>query len=221
MIEPTVAIDASKDASDVTPVDPTSGAPAAGVDGRTLRRERGRAAVTDAMIELVLEGHLPPSAEQLAARSGVSVASVFRYFDGLDDLRRSATEEYFRRYDHLFEISDIGEGTLAERIDRIVDARLRLYTVTGPMGELVRIRARQDPTAHDNLGRLRRTYAAQLRHHFDTELSELSTPARADLVGTIATLTSFESWEQLRHERTDDDIHRAWTRALTSLITAR
>lgn len=220
MIEPTVANGASDVTSDDTSVRPTSGA-TTGVDGRTLRRERGRAAVTDAMIELVLEGHLPPSADQLAARSGVSVASVFRYFDGLDDLRRSATEEYFRRYDHLFEVNDIGEGALADRIDRIVDTRLRLYTITGPMGELVRIRARQDPTAHDNLGRLRRTYSDQLRHHFDTELSKLVAADRDDLIGTIETLTSFESWEQLHHDRTGDDIRRAWTQALTVLISAR
>jgi AcrR family transcriptional regulator len=193
------------------------------VDGRKLRRQRGRAAVTDAMIDLVLEGHLPPSVEQLAVRSDVSVASIFRYFDGLDDLRRAATEVYFRRYDHLFEIPAIGEGTPAERIERIVDVRLRLYTITGPMGQLVRIRAHDDATARDNLGRVRDTYTDQLRHHFDTELSALTTEKRDDLVGVVATLTSFESWEQLScHEgRTDGDIRRAWSQALTRLIAAR
>lgn len=193
----------------------------AGGDGRTLRRERGRAAVTDAMIELVLEGHLPPSAEQLAARSGVSVASVFRYFDGLDDLRRAATEVYLQRYDHLFEIPDIGEGPLVERIERLVDARLRLYEVAGPMGRLVRIRAHDDAGARDNLSRLRHTYTDQLRHHFDAELTPLGADRRNDLVDTVATLTSFESWEQLRDDRarTDPGIRRAWTHAIARLIT--
>lgn len=193
----------------------------AGGDGRTLRRERGRAAVTDAMIELVLEGHLPPSAEQLAARSGVSVASVFRYFDGLDDLRRTATEVYLQRYDHLFEIPDIGEGPLVERIERLVDTRLRLYEVAGPMGRLVRIRSHEDAGARDNLSRLRHTYTDQLRHHFDAELTPLDADRRDDLVDTMATLTSFESWEQLRDHRgrTDPEIRRAWTHAIARLIT--
>ena len=204
--------------TDTTP--PTSETP---VDGRTRRRERGRAAVTDAMIDLVLDGHLPPSAEQLAARAGVSVASVFRYFDGLDDLRRAAIDVYFERYDHLFEIPDIGEGSSSARIDRVVDARLRLYTTAGPFGRLVRIRAHDDDTANANLARLRDTYADQLRHHFDAELTSLDADARADLVGTIATLTSFESWEHLRHHdgHTDTQIRRAWVRALGSLISAR
>lgn len=195
-----------------------------GVDGRTLRRERGRTAVTDAMIDLVLAGHLPPSVEQLAARSGVSVASIFRYFDGLDDLRRAATEVYFRRYDHLFEIPAIGEGSRVERVAAVVDVRLRLYDVAGPIGRLVRIRAHDDPTAQDNLTRLRDTYLDQLRHHFDTELAaRAAEEERADLVGVMATLTSFESWEQLRDHghRTDADIRRAWTAALMRLLAAR
>jgi len=194
-----------------------------GVDGRTLRRTRGRAAVTDAMIELVLAGHLPPSVEQLADRSGVSVASIFRYFDGLDDLRRAATEVYFLRYDHLFEIPDIGEGELPERVTRVVDVRLRLYDVAGPMGRLIRLRAHANATAQDNLARLRGTYADQLQNHFDNELSAFAPEERLDLVGVMTTLTSFESWEQLRdHEhRADSDIRRAWTATLTRLLDPR
>ena len=201
-----------------TPTEPAATATAG--DGRTLRRERGRAAVTDAMIALVLEGHLPPSAEQLAARSGVSVASVFRYFDGLDDLRRAATEEYFQRYDHLFEIPDIGEGRLADRIERVVDVRLRLYSTADQMGRLIRIRAHDDAAARDNLTRLRHTYNDQLRHHFDAELAPLDTDHRDDFVDTVATLTSFESWEQLRghRHRTDQQIRRAWINAISRLL---
>lgn len=214
MTDPTVA-------PEPTTPDATTAATEA-VDGRTRRRERGRAAVTDAMIELVLEGHLPPSAEQLAQRSGVSVASVFRYFDGLDDLRWSATEVYLQRYDHLFEVPDIGEGPLSDRIGRLVDARLRLYDVAGPMGRLVRIRSHDDATALANLTRLRHTYADQLRHHFDTELSIIASDERSDLVDAIATLTSFESWDHLRHHlhRDDADIRRAWVRSVARLFAS-
>ena len=191
------------------------------VDGRTQRRLRGRAAVTDAMIDLVLAGHLPPSVEQLADRSGVSAASIFRYFDGLDDLRRAATALYFERYEHLFEIPDIGEGSLDERISRFIDVRIRLYEVAGPVARLVRLRAHDDPTARENLARLRDTFADQLRHHFDDELSAFSSERCVDLVGVMTTMTSFESWEQLRDHggRTDADIRRAWTSTLTHLLS--
>ncbi len=51
------------------------------VDGRRARRERGRIAVSDAVIDLAFEGNANPTAEQVAKRAGVSVASLFRYFE--------------------------------------------------------------------------------------------------------------------------------------------
>ncbi len=195
---------------------------AAPADGRRLRRERGRAAVTEAMIELVLDGHVPPTTEELAERADVSVASVFRYFDGLDDLRRAATTLYFERYGHLFDIDRIGDGPRRDRIARFVDARLELYSVAEQMGRLIRYRAHDAGGANETLGRLRAMYADQVRHHFDVELSELDRTARDDLVTAISVLTSFESWVQYRdHHRLDDRrIRHAWTTSLTALIGA-
>ena len=112
-------------------------------DGRRARRERGRSAVCEAMIDLVFEGHQPPTTEQIAERAGVSVASLFRYFDTLDDTRRDTTDLYFDRFSNLFEIADIGAGSLAERIERFVVARATLYETTEPMCRLVRIRAHE------------------------------------------------------------------------------
>ena len=60
--------------------------PTVTVAGRRARRERNRTAVIDAMFELIAEGKVPPPAEALAERAGVSVSSIFRYFDNLDEL---------------------------------------------------------------------------------------------------------------------------------------
>ncbi len=65
------------------------------VDGRVERRERNRAAVVDAMVSLLDEGVLDVTLERAAERAGVSVRSVFRYFDGVDDLRRQTTARHF------------------------------------------------------------------------------------------------------------------------------
>ena len=58
------------------------------IDGRRARRERGRLAVSDAVIDLVGEGNTDPTSEQVAERAGVSVASLFRYFETLEELRQ-------------------------------------------------------------------------------------------------------------------------------------
>lgn len=192
------------------------------VDGRRARRQRGRLAVSEAMIDLVFEGHIPPSADEIAARAGVSVASLFRYFETLDDLRRETTDLYFERYAHLFDVTEIGEGTLDTRIQNFAASRVTLHSTTEPMCRLIRLRA-HDVSAIDDLLHLSRTTRAdQIRQHFDEELSRIGAAAGDDLTAVIATLTSFESWDQMRndHGRSDPQIRRAWATALGQILRA-
>jgi AcrR family transcriptional regulator len=190
------------------------------IDGRRARRERGRLAVTDAMIDLVFEGNIPPTSEQIAERAGVSVASIFRYFDTLDDLRRATTDVYLERFAHIFEIPEIGEGSPATRIDTFVSSRVTTHETTEPMARLVRSRALDNSEIDAALQGVRATRAEQIRHHFAHEIGRLTPAAADDLVAVIATLTSFESWDQARHEhrRSASQLRRAWNGALTRLL---
>ena len=120
--------------------------PAAGLDGRRARRERGRTAVVDALFALLQEGEGLPAVEAIAERAGVSVSSVFRYFDGLDDLRERTIERYFERFAPLFEITNIGEGDRSTRVGHLVDSRLNLYVAIHPIAQIVRQRAAEAPT---------------------------------------------------------------------------
>jgi len=189
-------------------------------DGRRVRREQGREAVIEAVIDLQFEGHDASSPELVAERAGVSVASLFRYFDGLDDLRATGVERYFERYSHLFEIPDIGEGSLVDRVRSAVSARVDQHTTTEPVARNVRREARTSVIIGDALDRLRSTQVDQLRIHFDEEIAALTPAAADDLVATIAVITSFESWEQFRHVsgRTDAQIRRAWNAAVSRLF---
>lgn len=194
--------------------------PAAVVDGRRARRERGRQAVVEATIDLVLEGVSPPSVEQVAARAGVSPASVFRYFETLDELRDETTRRYFERFAHLLEVPDIGVGSLEARIKRYVDIRHELHATTEPMARLVRRRAPRVSASDDTLHRFRAMRADEIRQHFAIELARLSSARQDELVATIGTLTSFESWVQLRedHARSAVQIRRGWASALWRLL---
>ena len=192
------------------------------IDGRRARRERGRLAVTDAMVDLVFEGHLPPSTEQIAERAGVSIASLFRYFPSLDELRHETTTRYFERYADLFEIPEIGVGALDDRIDRFVRARVHLHETCEPMARLARWRAAEQAAVADTLHRVRATRSDQVRHHFDAELRAMTQLERDDVVAAVSALTSFEAWDQFRHDhrRTAPQTRRAWTRALRRLLAA-
>src|SRR5436305_14693782 len=65
---------------------PARRASAAGSDGRVRRAERSGQAIVDALLELVGDGILEPTAQQVAARAGVGIRTVFRRFSDVESL---------------------------------------------------------------------------------------------------------------------------------------
>ncbi len=189
-------------------------------DGRRARRDRNRAAVIDAMFSLLDEGVIPPPTDAIAERAGVSVSSVFRYFDNLDDLQEQTVTRHFERFAPLFEIPSIGTGSRDHRVVALVDARLELYRSIAPVARLARARAVEHLRLADTLAEIRTRFAAQIRVHFAPEIAGLGGVAGTDLVGLVDTLTSFESWDLLHaiHRGSDATIRRAWTTGITRLI---
>src|SRR5690242_15438881 len=58
------------------------------MDGRRRRSQDSRARIVAAMLDLTREGAIPPTAEQVAARAGVGLRSVFRHFQDMESLYR-------------------------------------------------------------------------------------------------------------------------------------
>ena len=121
------------------------------VDGRSAIRDRNRDAVLDAVLDLFSEDNLSPGPEEVARRVGLSVRSVYRYFDDHDSLTRAAIARNIERRAPLFRIPAIGEGMLPDRIDRFVDSRLRLQAEVGATVRAGRIRATFDPLVRADL----------------------------------------------------------------------
>lgn len=188
------------------------------VDGRSARRERGRQAVIDAVVDLLHEGHAPPSTVDVTERAGVSEATLFRYFDTIDDLQLEATERFLSMHAHLFDIPQEGTGALDARVERFAVARAALWEVVAPIARLGRARAFDHPGMADLLRAARRNQALQVERHFAPELAHLSAAQRADLVSVVAALTSFEAWDMQRHDldRTPIQIRRAWRTAIAA-----
>jgi AcrR family transcriptional regulator len=184
-------------------------------DGRRARRARNRDAVVDALVDLLAEEAGVPGAAEIAARAGVSVSSLFRYFDGLEDLKNQTVERYFSRYASLFEIPHLGEGTRGERIDTFIDARLRLYEAIAPIARLARARAYDQPAMAVPLARARTTLLDQIEVQFATEVA-----AHPMLVALIDALTSFESWDlqHTAHGCTAAEVRSGWRYGLDRLL---
>lgn len=170
------------------------------VDGRTARRDRNRLAVLDAVLELFEEGNLNPGVHEVADRSGVSLRSVYRYFEDLDELITAAIDRHLERTRPLFDIERIGEGPLAERIERFAERRLRLFDAMRVIYRASRVRAASDPQVQVGLMDTYRWLGEQVQEMFAPELEQLDdADARADVRHTVDLLTQFDSLEHLRH----------------------
>ncbi|MBI5949444.1 MAG: TetR/AcrR family transcriptional regulator [Chloroflexi bacterium] len=167
------------------------------LDGRHAWRERNRNAVVDALLDLYAEGNLRPDAQEIADRSGVSRRSVFRYFDDMDDLDRAAVDRQLARVRHLFDVPDLGAGTLDERIAAITDQRVRLYETLAPMARLTRRRAAFHPVMARQLADARRSFLRQAERQFSAELDRLDAAARTETLAAADVLCSFEAYDLL------------------------
>ena len=160
------------------------------VDGRSARRDRNRESVVDALLELYGEGHMRPSLDLVAQRSGVSHRSVFRYFEDLDELDRVAIERFHERCAHLFEIPALGEGSLSARIERLVDQRLILHDATARVARVARMRAPTHPVLAENLVTNRDVLRRQMAAHFAVEFELHESTTVLALVSKVSTFSS-------------------------------
>lgn len=108
----------------------SSAATTISLDGRRERGARNKEAVVSALLELYSQGEVQPPAARIAEIAGVSERSVFRYFDDMEDLASCAITVQWERVRDLYETLD-GSGDLTQRINSIIDHRLKLYDKVG------------------------------------------------------------------------------------------
>lgn len=181
--------------------DTAAAAPAAPPDGRNLRRDRNRDAVVTTLLELYREGDLNPSADAIAARAGISVRSLFRYFDDTEAMVRAAIA---RQQEHLAPLYalDVPPGLpLAERVDRFVAARVQLLEGMGEVGRVARAIATRQPLLLAELARIRGTLRRQLTAVFADELGALPADRRRTAVAAADVVASWESFDLMRHDQ--------------------
>ena len=163
-------------------------------DGRRRRRKENRDTVIDALIALFDAGKYQPSAQEIAEQAGVSPRSLFRYFDDLDDLSEAAIERLVEGSRPFAEVEIPSSMPLSDRVDLLVEARVRLFETTAAAARAARITAhRRAPVAtqlHDSRSFLRQ----QVSTVFGAELDA----GRRHLLPAVDALCSFETYDLLR-----------------------
>ena len=196
--------------------------PATSADGRTARRERNRDLVLDTVLELFAEGTLEPGAPEVAERSGVSLRSVYRYFDDTDALIRAAIARNMELVQPLFEIDDLGEGPLVDRIDRLVTERCRLHEELAPMMRATIRRAPTNDILRENIELNLRAFRHQVEQMFAPELGRMSPADAHEVAAGLDILLGFQAFEHLSRSRglAGAEVRRILARSIAALLAA-
>ena len=91
-------------------------------DGRSLRAERNRHLVAEALLQLLEEGEAQPTAQMIAKKSGVSTSTIFRLYDDLEAIRDTVIQRRLEQVKHL--LVDVPSALpLEDRITQLVNLR--------------------------------------------------------------------------------------------------
>ena len=163
-------------------------------DGRRRRSLDSRARIVGAMLELTRETAVVPSAEQVAARAGVGLRTVFRHFQDMDSLY-SEIARPFEAELRAWSQRPFKGVTWQERVFELIARRSAAFEIVAPF------RRASDALRHNSA-------VLQAEH------ATLTTILRAILRGLIpkgavdsATfealdlLLGYEAWSRLRREQ--------------------
>ncbi|HEY7957412.1 MAG TPA: TetR/AcrR family transcriptional regulator [Polyangia bacterium] len=189
-------------------------------DGRLGRSERSRAAVASAMLALIVEGDLRPTAPRIAARAGVSLRLVFHHFKDLEAVFADAAKRQLERVIPTLR-TVAAEGPLQQRIDALVSERARLYE---EVANTWRAAVLQEPFSTEisrRMAMVRGWLRDDAERVFAPELAARSTKDGKELQAALAAASGMAGWEELRRHQglSIEPARRAMARMLAALLS--
>jgi AcrR family transcriptional regulator len=185
----------------------TSGSPddaTATGDGRALRSLRSREAIVGALFELIGEGILLPTAQQVAERAEVGMRTVFRHFSDMEALFVALGERLERAALPQL-VSEPTNATFDERLETLVSRRVAFFEHIAPYKRAGNLKRWRSPF----LTRQHQALQRQLQRDRAETLPELAA-APEDLLHAFDQASSFEAFD---HYRNEQRLSRARTQA--------
>jgi len=164
-------------------------------DGRARRAQRSDQAIVGAMFDLVGEGVLEPTAQQVAVRAGVGIRTVFRRFSDMESLFAEVDARLTADALPLL-LGGRRVGTLRRRATALVQSRVAFFERIGPYKRAGNVKRPRSPFLGERHAQLVRVLRAELMRW----LPELRR-APVALADAIELATSFEAWDRLRSEQ--------------------
>ncbi|HVB05783.1 MAG TPA: TetR/AcrR family transcriptional regulator [Acidimicrobiales bacterium] len=165
-------------------------------DGRRARGERTRLRVLDALLVLVEEGELRPTAQKVAGRAGVALRTVYHHFEDVEALRRTALDLQLNRHYEMLVAID-GDEPLEARIGMVTRSLRRLFEAITPIRRATLFDEHASEEMAEGLRRSRLVRRHFLEQAFSAELSALN-GERKLVLDAIDAATSWPHWHFVR-----------------------
>jgi TetR/AcrR family transcriptional regulator, regulator of autoinduction and epiphytic fitness len=166
-------------------------------DGRTVRAERTRQALVEALLALLSEGRLRPTAAEIAERAGVSERSVFQHFSDREALLEAVAREQYERVMPTIRPVD-ASLSLATRIDEFVAQRTTLYERASGVRRAALLMEPESDVVAGWLTTVRRAGAAEVERVFRREIEATPADEREPLRAALVAACAWGTFEALR-----------------------
>lgn len=163
-------------------------------DGRRRRAQDSRQRIVAAMIELVAEGRITPGAEEVAARAGVGLRTVFRHFNDMESLYAALTSTLAEHYEMW--LIPFESMAWQDQLEEIIERRTTTYERLLPFKRAGDAHRHTSTVIQANHARMREL----LRQRLQTSLPN-SITSDAVRFETLDLMLSFEVWQRLRDEQ--------------------
>ena len=188
-------------------------------DGRLGRSERSRAAVAEALLSLIDEGDLRPTAPRIAARAGVSLRLVFHHFKDLEAVFADAAKRQLGEVIPTLTLVT-GEGPLPKRIESFVTERVRLLERVQTIWRAAQLQEPFSTEISRRMAMARSWMRDDVERVFARELGKLRGAERQEVAGALSVAGGMSLWTELRlhQDLPVDKARRVMARTLSRVL---
>jgi AcrR family transcriptional regulator len=163
-------------------------------DGRRRRSQNSRDKIVAAMLELVAEGRITPSADEVASRAKVGLRTVFRHFADMESLYAALTHTIAEQYEMWLIPFDSSDWR--EQLVEVVERRTATYERLLPFKRAGDAHRHMSPAMQSHYAHVLGIMRQRLRTLLPSSIVD-----DAQRFETIDLMLSFEVWQRLRGEQ--------------------
>ena len=169
-----------------------SAPPDSNPDGRRKRSERSKHKIAQAMIELIMEGDITPSAEAVAERAEVGLRSVFRHFNDMDSLFAEVSKIMRAEYEPQA-LKVVPGKDWQDQLQEMIQLRARVLDKLMPMQRSTFVQRHRSRFIQDEIARTNKLLRSTMLEILPPDLAK-----NTELVEALDATLSPATWMRLR-----------------------